>query len=138
MANFDGTDAFFDSRDVVERIAELTADFVDATDTDPADIMGQDDWAFGLGEDGAAEIVALLALQEEAGDGTIPDFEHGETFHTWDSLVEYARETVQDSGYLPADLPWWIADAIDWEEVANNIRIDYTSFEFRGTTYWAR
>lgn len=28
MANFDGTDEFFDSREVIERIAELTAEFV--------------------------------------------------------------------------------------------------------------
>lgn len=137
MANFDGTDAFFDSRDVIERISELTAEFVDATDSDPADIMSEDDWAFGLGQDGALEMVSLLGLQKEA-EGAIPDFEYGETFHTWDSLVDYAKEIVMETGYLPDETPSWITDNIDWEGVADDIKIDYTEFEFRGTTYYAR
>lgn len=137
MANFDGTDAFFDSRDVIERIEELTTEFLDATGGDPADDMSADDWAFGLGEEGGLEITALIALRDEA-ECAIPDFEYGETFHTWDSLVEYAKEIVMETGYLPAETPSWITDNIDWEGVADDIKVDYTEFEFRGTTYYAR
>lgn len=136
MANFDGTDAFFDSRDVIERIAELTAEFVDATDSDPADIMSQDDWAFGLGEDGALEMVSLLELQEEA-EGYISDWQYGGTFCTWDALVEYTEELVNEC-YTTGELPSWVTSHIDWEKVTEEVKVDYTEFEFRGTTYYAR
>ena len=45
-------------------------------------------------------------------------------------------ELLSDTGYFPADLPGWIV--IDEEETASNMREDYTGFEFRGTTYYAR
>lgn len=136
MANFDGTDAYFDSREVIERIAELEAEFVDATDSDPADIMSQDDWAFGLGEDGALEMVSLLELQEEA-EGYISDWQYGEMFYTWDALVEYTEELVNEC-YTTGELPSWVTNHIDWEEVTKEVKVDYTGFEFRGTTYYAR
>lgn len=52
---FDGTDDVLDSRDIIERIDELIAEFTDATETDPEPDMSEDDWAFGLGAD--AELV---------------------------------------------------------------------------------
>jgi hypothetical protein len=137
MANFDGTDDYFDSREVIERIAELEAEFVDATDTDPADLMSEDDWAFGLGEDGAAELVALIALRDEAGDGTIPDFEYGETFISDDHFQDYAEELAYDIGAIDRNATWPL-NRIDWAAAADDLKSDYTSFEFRGTTYWAR
>ena len=136
MPNFDGTDDYFDSREVIERIAELTAEFIDATGDDPADIMSADDWAFGLGEDGAAEIVALIALRDEADH--LPDWEYGETFIHEDHFTDYVQGMVEDSGYISADLPAWLANAIDWERVADDFKMDYTEFEFQGETYWAR
>ena len=136
MPNFDGTDAYFDSRDVIERIAELTAEFIDATGDDPADIMSADDWAFGLGEDGAAEMVALIAFRDEADH--LPDWEYGETFIHEDHFTDYAQETVEECGYIPADLPAWLANAIDWDKVEDALKEDYMEFEFRGETYWAR
>lgn len=120
MANFDGTDAFFDSRDVIERIAELK-ELGDRYREQPE----QD------------ELEALITLQEEA-EGYIADFQYGETFHTHDSLVEYAKELVMEMGYLPSETPSWITDNIDWEGVTEDIKDDYTEFEFRGTTYYAR
>lgn len=137
MANFDGTDAYFDSREVIERIAELEAEFVDATDSDPADIMSQDDWAFGLGGDGALEMVSLLELQEEA-EGYISDWQYGEMFYTWDALVNYTEELVSECGYLSPETPSWITNNIDWEAVTKEVKVDFTEFEFRGTTYYAR
>lgn len=138
MPNFDGTDAHFDSREVIERIAELTAEFIDATDTDPDDYaaLSEDDWAFGLGEDGAAERVALIAFRDEADH--LPDWEYGVTFIREDHFTDYVQELVEDSGYISADLPVWLANAIDWERVADDFKMDYTEFEFRGETYWAR
>lgn len=144
MASFDGTDAFFDSREVIERIAALTAEWEEGAnygETEPTQVasdyaLSEDDWAAYLGEDGAAEIVALLALQEEA-EGYISDWQYGETFYTWDALVEYTEELVNEC-YTTGELPSWVTNHIDWEAVTEEVKVDYTEFEFRGTTYYAR
>ena len=39
---------------------------------------------------------------------------------------------------MTADLPGWLASAIDWEKVADAYKEYYTDLEFRGVTYWAR
>lgn len=126
MANFDGTDALFDSREVIERIAELESELegLDA-DNDYDIILELRD-----------ELSPLIALQEEA-EGYISDWQYGETFYTWDALVEYAEETVNEC-YTTGNLPYWVTNHIDWEAVAEEIKVDYTEFEFHGTTYYAR
>jgi hypothetical protein len=49
----------------LDRISELKAEFIEATGDNPDDYsMGEDDWAWGLGEEGAAELVLLLAAEE--------------------------------------------------------------------------
>lgn len=51
-------------------------------------------------------------------------------------FTEYAKELLADCGDLPRDLPHYIA--IDWEETASNIMVDYTHVTFNGTTYLVR
>lgn len=137
MANFDGTDAFFDSRDVIERIAELTAEWEETTGDNFEDYtLSEEDLQAGLSDYDAHELAALLILQDEAV-GQIEDWQYGETFHTHDSLVEYTQEIVNES-YTNNDLPSWVTDHIDWEAVTDEVKADYTEFEFRGTTYYAR
>jgi len=46
------------------------------------------------------------------------------------------QELCEDIGALPKDLPCYIV--IDWEATARNLRVDYTSVEFDGVTYWYR
>lgn len=137
MASFDGTDDYFDSREVIERIAELEAEYADVhnRDFDPKSFTISD-LIFAMGDAGAEEFQALLALREEA-EGYISDWQYGETFYTWGALVEYAEETVREC-YTPGGLPSWVTNHIDWEAVAEEIKVDYTEFEFRGTTYYAR
>lgn len=136
LSNFDGSDEFFDSRDVIARIEELTEEWEEVTGEDFDEYsLSVDDYMNGLSEDDAVELEALINLREEAT-GVIPDFEHGETFIHEDSFTDYAKELVTDTGYISADLPDWIE--IDWEATAENIKVDYTEFEFRGETYYAR
>lgn len=116
MANLDGNDEVFDSRDVIERIAELEA--TEVIDREPED---QD------------ELDALYALQKEAeGYG---DWQDGETFISDDYFTEYTKELLADIGYIPNDMPDWVV--IDWDSTADTVKADYTSYEFMGTTYWA-
>jgi hypothetical protein len=51
-------------------------------------------------------------------------------------FVEYCEDMVKDIGDLPKDLPRYLA--IDWDKTADNLRVDYSSVEFEGTTYWYR
>ena len=126
---FDGTDNFFDSREVMERIAELEEV---GTDTNSE---GTEFDADRLCDEFREEYDALIELRDDA-EGNIPDWDYGETFISEHYFTVYMMELLSDTGYLPADLPGWIV--IDEEETASNMKEDYTEFEFRGTTYYAR
>lgn len=131
MVNFDGTDAFFDSRDVIERIAELELLAETMNDEEETNEARAEAYAEYDGE----EYNALISLQEEA-EGYISDWQYGETFISEDYFTEYTVKMLSDIGYLPADLPTWIV--LDADATAKNVKVDYTEFEFRGTTYYAR
>lgn len=113
--NFDGTDDIMDTRDIQARIDELES--IEVIDRD---------------EDEQDELDALYALKEE----TEYYFSNEESFISDDYFEEYAEELCKDCGMIPEDLPSWIH--IDWERTAAELQQDYTSYEFRGTTYWIR
>lgn len=53
-----------------------------------------------------------------------------------DYFVEAMKELCADIGDIPRDLPSYIE--IDWEATAKNLRVDYSSTEFDGVTFWYR
>ena len=116
MAGFDNLDDVIDSRDVIARLEYLR-------DGD------------GLSDVEKRELDALTKLDEEGRDYA-PDWEHGATLIRDSYFVDYARELLEDCGDIPKDIPHYIA--IDWDQTAHNIRMDYTSVDFGGTTYWVR
>lgn len=105
-----------DSRDIIERIAELE-------DTED--------------DDEKAELEALKALEEEAS-GYSSDWEYGSQLIRDSYFAEYAEELCKDIGDLPKELPWYIANHIDWDGVAEEIKQDYTMVDFNGVEYWVR
>jgi hypothetical protein len=54
-----------------------------------------------------------------------------------DYFETYAQELAEDIGAVPADYTW-PTSCIDWEAAARDLRMDYTSVEFNGVTYWTR
>ena len=50
---------------------------------------------------------------------------------------EYAEQLAEDCGTIAKDAEW-PARHIDWEAAAEELRHDYTAFEFDGVTYWGR
>lgn len=52
-----------------------------------------------------------------------------------DSFEDYCQELCEDIGDISKDLPWYIKDAIDWEQVADSLRADYSEVEWDGGTY---
>jgi len=118
MANpISNHDDVIDSRDVIERIAELEAIEVIAREPEEQD-----------------ELDALYDLQPQAE--ATPDWQYGEMLIHDRYFTEYTREMLEDIGYIPADFPSWIE--VDWEATARNVQMDYFEVDFNGETYWVR
>lgn len=50
---------------------------------------------------------------------------------------DYAQELAEDCGMIQADAQWPYT-CIDWERAARDLRMDYSSVEVDGRTYWTR
>ena len=118
VSNYDNV---IDSRDVIERIEELEAEREDN----------------GLTPNEAAKLDALHALAEEA-EQYAEDWQYGTTLIRESYFTEYCRDLVADLGYLSDNLPPFIGDNIDWDGVADDLKMDYTEVDFDGVTYLVR
>ena len=72
-----------------------------------------------------------------AMEGGIADWLYGETLIPEDAFTDYARDLASDIGAI-ADDAHWPATCIDWDRAADQLRTDYTEFEYRGETYLVR
>ena len=111
-------DDIIDSRDVIARIEELDA----LTDAE-------------ITTDEVNELTILRALAEQGED--VEDWQHGATLIRDSYFEEYAEQLAEELDLIPADATW-PATCIDWEQAARELRMDYTSVEFGGVTYWVR
>ena len=129
ISNFDDV---IDSRDVIDRIAELEGE----RDSWLADHDADDsDWA-AVNVDDAEELATLKALASE-GEDYAADWTHGETLIRDSYFVEYAQELAEDIGAINHEASW-PNTCIDWEQAAQELRMDYTAVEFGDVTYWIR
>ena len=110
-------DEYIDSRDVIERIAALASDEA------------------ALDDNEKEELEQLLNLQAQVTQ-YCTDWQYGVGLIREDCFIEYCQEEVEDCGYIPRDLPWWIA--VDWKKTAHNMRADYTPVDVAGHTYLFR
>lgn len=127
---FDMNQAYFDSRDVIERIEELEAmeESALAEDATQEDV---DEW----GRELDAELFALRMFADSVGSS---EWSNGMTFIAEGYFEDYAQELCTDLGYLPSSLPGFLASNINWVGVADDLRIDYTEYELDGNTYYSR
>lgn len=116
MNDFSSTPDYFDSREAIERIAELQSKMDDNPHCEECADFEYNIEALDEGEQ--EEYNELMALSEEA-EGQVADWLHGEMFIREDKFTDYVEELLKDTGYLPADLP-------------------YTEVTFRGVTYLVR
>jgi transcriptional regulator with XRE-family HTH domain len=154
ISNFD---ELIDSRDVINRIAELESnreDLVNEIKTaqssleaeeskdepsaeELAEINGVLEAAKeSLGEfdtsDEGEELEDLKALQDEA-EG-YADWIHGAILVHDDYFQEYAQNFAEDLG-MDRTQPWPYS-CIDWEKAADELKQDFTSVDFDGETFW--
>lgn len=121
-----------DVRSIIERVEELReqrdAHVEDATSAEPLD------------EDDAEDLSTLEKLLDDlAGYGGDHQWEgdwYPVTLIRDSYFVEAMKELVEDIGDMPNGVPSYVE--IDWEATARNLRVDYTSVEFGGVTYWYR
>lgn len=129
-----------DSRDIEEKIDDLESEKeclledIENVDTPEEKQEAKEAlWEWENDDDGGLLMDKLTALRDDVsssewvyGLGLI-----GESYFT-----EYVEEMLKDIGDLPSDIPHYIA--IDWEETADNIRVDYSEVEYDGETYLFR
>lgn len=52
--------------------------------------------------------------------------------------TDYCQSMCEDCGDIPNDLPFYIANHIDWDGVASDIKQDYSEVIFNDETYYYR
>lgn len=67
-----------------------------------------------------------------------PDFNYGSAVIHENFFTEYARDLVIEIDALPNDLPAYIENNIDWDGVAEAIKIDYAEVTYNGESYYVR
>lgn len=148
---FAGAD-FFDSRDVEERIDELEGE-VEATTEAIADIeLSLEDNDFPEDSDDRDNLRAelqelneeLADLQEELAKLTTLRNDCGSSEWTYglglindDYFEQYAQELAEDIGAIDRNASWPLYH-IDWAAAAESLKVDYSSVEFEGSTFWYR
>lgn len=123
------TDDVIDSRDVIERAAELAAQWTDYSN--------REDGSEPLTDEEKAELDSLSVLITQ-GEQATDDWQWGATLVRDSYFTEYARDFAEDLyGKDIADAHWPFT-CIDWEHAASELKMDYTPVEFAGVTYWVR
>lgn len=118
-----------DVRDIIERFEDLESEY-DAFDT-PEEIKNWSDL-----EEFTILQTTLEELQGNGGDEQWRGDWYPITLIAESYFTDYAKEMLEDCGELPRDLPSYIA--IDWEETADNLKVDYAEIELGGSTYLYR
>lgn len=147
-------DDIIDSRDIIERIEELEDTLEAAHEeetTEGATNLAFDEWIDAVIKDQSAahahecweeakELKALKALAEEASSS--PDWIHGETLINEDYFTQYIEELINDCYEMPKEMnsgKWpYRHMSINYEEAADEVKVDYMEVDFDGTTYLIR
>ena len=54
-----------------------------------------------------------------------------------DYFTDYAQQLAEEIGAISSD-SHWPNNCIDWEKAARELKVDYSTVEFDGVTYWYR
>ena len=123
-----------DLKDRLTELEEYRDDYVDgagfhSNEEDADRREAWDKWYETEDGNAAAEISELLATldAERAEDGFIPE----------NDFKEYAIEFAEDIGAIE-NCCHWPATCIDWEQAVDELKQDFSCFEYNGTTYYYR
>jgi len=160
--NISNMDDVIDSRDIIERIEELTndleslqSDYDDANEEaetaektenfqydafgntlqelmDARSATAEKVDAWNNSDDGK-ELRTLQALAEEC-EGLDSDWQYGEALIRYDYFEQYQDELIADCYELPKDLPFWMTVVYDYDA----LKRDYAEVDFDGVIYFIR
>jgi hypothetical protein len=126
-----------DSRDVIERFEEITAD-VEALAEEAEQEL--DDFLKDNESDEAMEYKTLKRVCEDGENS--PDWVYGETLIRDSYFTDYIEELINDCYEMPKEINsggWpWRHITIDFEAAADEAKQDYYDIDFDGVTYWVR
>ena len=137
------TQDVIDSRDIIERLEDLEGTLEGAHEgyVENGGTLSFEEWLSDETiedcQDEKIEYNMLKKFADEAK-GYSEDWQYGSTLIRDSYFEDYAKELCEDIGDMPKELPWYIANHIDWEGVAREIQMDYTSIDFDGVKYWVR
>ena len=84
------------------------------------------------------EIAVIEAINDLENEISNSEWDYGLQLIEEDEFQDYCEELVNDIGDLPRDLPSYIKDNINWEGVADDLRVDYSEVDYQGNTYLYR
>ena len=84
----------------------------------------------------SSELAELESLKEEISDNSDEGFEYGIKLIHENYIDDYLDELLEDCGYIPKDLPYWIK--IDWQATYDNMKEDYNEVELNGNVFYVR
>ena len=87
------------------------------------------EWRYDNSDD-FEHIEEIDELEEE-----ISEFSFGETLIPEDDFTEYCKGMVEDYLY---NVPDFIKDNINWDGVASDLEVDYSSVTYQGESYLVR
>lgn len=90
-----------------------------------------DDWD----ADNEEELAQLQSIIDQVDTSA---FDNQDTLINKSYFEDYCRELVEDIGAVPQNLPAYIANNIDWEGVAADLSVDYSTVKLGGVTFYYR
>ena len=139
----------FDTRDLIEykeflesEICDIINDEINDSEHEALDIDECIDWTNKQDEPRCytadIEIEHYNKIKDfcEELENYAPDFTYGEAVIHEDYFTEYCEELLKDCGYIPENFPSWIC--LDFEETAENMKVDYASIDYGNETYYIR
>jgi len=152
MSDYSFTDDMLDVRDLIERYEELESEKESMLDGVPESQYGNKrnkKWKAWENSEEFEEMKQLEEILEElkgnGGDEQWRGDWYPITLINSDYFTDYTKELVEDCGYINRPkgkgrdedaLPWWIE--VDWEQTADNVKIDYTTIDIEDGTFYYR
>jgi hypothetical protein len=124
----DLTADIIDIRDIIERIEELP-DLIEGE--------GCEEQCNSYREELATMIGIMAELAGNGGDEQWRGDWYPLTLIRESYFEDYAQELAEDIGAVNRDATW-PNNCIDWEQAARELRMDYTSTQIDGVTYFYR
>lgn len=86
-------------------------------------------------------VLEVIALKQELKElegfakyaSEVDDWEHEAYFIRDSNFTDYTRDLAEDCYEIPSEWPF---RCIDWKQASEELKCDYSAYDFGGVTYW--